>query len=148
MLYRGVNKIVDQGNNGRLLPRGNKSEVTALYDGKFKHDGKLKYSPCQSNTARAHHIESGLYDGCGVSTTRDEKLAVFFATFGYIEDGYVYVIDESLLKGADVSYYEFSDPLYPEEKEVTLIHNECKSIPNRVIVDKYAVNIDGSRVLE
>lgn len=143
MLYRGVNKITDESNGGRLIPKGNSVKVTILADGKCGYDGKFKFGPCESNTARAHQIASGLYAGCGVSTTRSEEKAVYFATFKYSQDGYVYVIDESLLACANVSCHEFSDSIYPEEMEVTLIENSGGDIPNNVVVRKYSVTASG-----
>lgn len=143
MLYRGVNKIADELNGGCLIPKGNSVKVTPLADGRSNYGGTFKYGPCESNAARAHQIYSGLYGGCGVSTTRAEERAIFFATSGHLEDGYVYVIDESLLTGANVSCYEFSDSLYPEEMEVTLIEHSGGNIPNHVVIKKYSVTASG-----
>lgn len=145
MLYRGINKQTDETNAGRLLPKGASVEVVPKLDGKWKLDGKFKYGPCESNTARAHQIESGLYGGCGISTSRSEQIAIRFATTERTEDGYVYVIDEELLEGAGVIAYEFPDPLYPHEREVTLIEKSGGSLPESVIVEKYAVGSDGNR---
>jgi hypothetical protein len=74
MLYRGINKQADEANAGRLLPKGTSVEVVPKVDGKWKFDGKFRCGPCESNTARAHQIESGLYGGCGISTSRSERL--------------------------------------------------------------------------
>lgn len=145
MLYRGINKQADEANSGCLLPKGNSVEVVPKVDGKWKLDGKFKCGPCESNTARAHQIDSGLYGGCGISTSRSEPMAIRFATTDYTEDGYVYVIDEKLLEGANVVAYEFPDPLNPHEQEVTLIEKSGGSLPEVVIVEKYAVSSDGKR---
>lgn len=145
MLFRGVDEMTDQQNEGRLLPKGRNVEVLARYDGKLRHDGKIKHGSCQINTARAHQVESGLYEGCGVSTTRKEDRAVFFATSGNMVDGYVYVIEEELLAQANILAHEFEDPEYPHEFEVTLIEQSGGAIPDIVIVDKYAVSADGTR---
>lgn len=145
MLFRGVDEMTDQQNEGRLLPKGNNVEVFARYDGKWSHDGKIKRGPCQTNTARAHQIESGLYEGCGISTTRKEERAVLFATSGNMVDGYIYVIDEELLVKANVRAHEFEDSEYPFEFEVTLIEQSGAPIPDCVIVDKYGVRADGTR---
>ncbi|HEY6644108.1 hypothetical protein [Povalibacter sp.] len=145
MLYRGVDELADLANKGRLLPKGNVLAVVPRYDGKTRHDGKFTYGPSQSNTARAQHVDSGLYGGCGISTTRSEERAVFFATAGYMQDGYVYVIDESRLSTASISFQEFADPQYPHEQEVTLIEQTGGAIPDSVIVEKYAVQTDGVR---
>lgn len=86
-----------------------------------------------------------MYGGCGVSTTRSEKMDVFFATSRNMQDGHVYVIDEGRLRTADVSYYEFPDPEYPDEQELTLIEQAGGALPESIIVEKYAVKADGSR---
>lgn len=127
------------------MPKGSKVEAVARHDGQLENDGKFMFGPCQTNTARAHHIKSGLYEGCGVSTTRDEDMAVLFATKEKTVDGYVYVIDENLLANANVDPYEFDDPKCPNESEVTLIEQNGGAIPDLVIVEKYAVSADGSR---
>jgi len=145
MLYRGVNKVTDDANGGRLLPNGNTVEVVPLADGKWKFDGTFKCGPCETNTARAHQIDSGLYGGCGISTSRSEEIAIFFATYEYTEEGYVYIIDETLLESANVALHEFDNPLNPHEKEVTLIEKFGGALPNHVIVEKYAVNCEGKR---
>lgn len=145
MLYRGVNKLADEMNKGRLLPKGRVVEIVPLHDGKIRYDGKFNHGPSQTNTARAHHIESGLYGGCGVSTTRSEEMAVFFATYGHTQDGYVFVIDEGCLHKANVICHEFPDPEYPGEHEVTLIGPAGGALPESIIVEKYAVNANGLR---
>jgi len=146
MLYRGINKSADEKNGGKLTPKGRIAEVVPLMDGRWRFDGKFKYGPCQTNTARAHHIDSGLYGGCGISTSRLEAVAIRFATSDYTEEGFVYVIREDLLAGAGVTAHEFDDPLEPQEKEVTLIENTGGAIPAEVIVEKYEVTSDGQRI--
>lgn len=145
VLYRGINQQADEANGGHLVPKGTSVEVVPKADGKWKHDGKFKRGSCESNTARAHQIESGLYGGCGISTSRSELIAIRFATSEYMENGYVYVIDEELFGAHNVAAYEFSDPLNPHEQEVTLIENTGSFLPEAVIVEKYAVSSDGKR---
>jgi hypothetical protein len=143
MLYRGVDKKTDAANKGRLLPKGNKVEVIALCDGRWKADGTIILGPTQSNTARAHQFETGLYGGCGVSTSRSEKVAIKFATGGGFEDGFVYVIDEAKLVDANVAAWEFADAAEPYEQEVTLIPLDGKALPQSIVVDKYEVTNEG-----
>ncbi|GAA5013024.1 hypothetical protein GCM10025794_01220 [Massilia kyonggiensis] len=78
-------------------------EVVALFDGRWKADGTIVAGPTQSNTARAHQLDTGLYGGCGVSTSRLESVAIKFATGDGIEDGFVYVIDEMKLAEAGIA---------------------------------------------
>ncbi len=146
MLYRGVNKLDDQKNGGRLLSKGSAANVAPLLDGKWKLDGSFRYGPCEENTARAQQIDSGLYGGSGISTSRSEKTAIHFATSGRIEEGYVYVIDEASLQSANVTAHEFADPLYPHEVEVTLIEKSGLPLPACVIIEKYAVTSDGKKI--
>jgi hypothetical protein len=145
MLYRGVDEFTDRKNGGRLVPKGTAVEVTPVFDGKWAFDGKFNFGASQNNTARAHQIDSGLYGGCGVSTTRSEEKAVFFATYNNSRDGYVYVIDEDLLRDASIDCYEFQDPEYPDEEEVTLIENAGGPLPDSIIVEKYALHANGTR---
>lgn len=145
ILYRGVNKIMDDKNGGHLIPKGKTAEVTPKLDGKWRLDGTFRHGPCESNTARAHQIESGLYDGCGISTSRSEEQAIFFATSGHIEEGFVYVIDEAQLANANVVPYEFSNSVTPHECEVTLIERSGSALSKFIIIEKYEVDSDGRR---
>jgi hypothetical protein len=146
MLYRGVDKRTDAANGGRLLPRSAKVEVVPLFDGRWKYDGAMIAGPSQSNTARAHQLDTGLYGGCGVSTSRSEHVAVKFATGAGIEDGFVYVIDEAKLANANVAAWEFTDAVEPQEQEVTLIPLDGKALSPLIVVEKYEVNSDGQIV--
>lgn len=146
MLYRGVDKKTDAANGGRLLPKGTLVKVMAQYDGRWKMDGTIVAGPAQSNTARAHQLNTGLYGGCGVSSSRSEKVAIRFATGDGIEDGFVYVIDEEKLSDANIAAWEFKDPAEPQEQEVTLIPLDGQALPHSILVDKYEVTSDGSIV--
>lgn len=146
MLYRGVNKLDDEKNGGRLLPKGNVATVVPLLDGKWRLDGSFRYGPCEANTARAHQIDSGLYGGSGISTSRSEETAIHFATSGRTEEGYVYVIDEASLQSANVAAHEFADPLHPHEVEVTLIEKSGLALPACVVHEKYAVTSEGKKI--
>jgi hypothetical protein len=146
LLYRGINKADDEKNGGKLIPKGKATKVVPLLDGRWKFDGKFRYGPCQTNTARAQQIDSGLYGGSGISTSRSETVAVKFATSGFIEEGFVYVIDENLLESLGVTAHEFDDPVEPHEREVTLIEKSGSALPCEAIVGKYAVNSDGKRI--
>ena len=146
MLYRGVNKTLDRENSGRLSPTGTLTEVTPLFDGKWELDGRFNLGASESNTARAHQIETGLYGGCGVSTTRSEEKAISFATQKYSVSGYIYLIDEEMLENSNVTPYEFQDPKYPNEKEVTLIERNGDALPECIILEKYEVDSKGKRI--
>lgn len=144
-LYRGVSKRQDLKCNGDLRPKGDKHEVSAKYDGKVKHDGKFAYGISESNAVRAQHIESGLYSGCYISTTRDECMARVFATNNHTEEGWVYVIDGALFEQYDVIAKEFPDPQYPNEKEISIRAVNNGIIPKEVVIEKYEVSPNGDK---
>lgn len=152
-LYRGVSKDMDEGNQGRLLPKGSELEITPLYDGNIKYDGTFTYGPTADNAARAHQIKTGLYNGRFVSTSKCERTAICFATNGYTKPGFVYVIDSTLLEKYNIIAKEFSDPLHPEHSEVSLAlaidstpPGKIIPLPKEIVIDKYEVNSDGLRI--
>nr|WP_295446522.1 hypothetical protein [uncultured Thiodictyon sp.] len=136
---------MDQAQGGLIKPRGNKKEVMARHDNKITYDGRITYGESEDNAARAHHIETGLYGGCFVSTTRSESRAICFATSDYKEDGWVYVLAPDLFGAHGVTSKEYPDPLYPDEQEVSIRAEDCGVIPPGVIANKYEVTADGSR---
>lgn len=139
-LYRGVSFSVDSENGGKVLAKGSEREVTMkIGDKGVKIDGKFQVGSAVNNTARAHQLESGMHGGCGISTTRSFEEAKKFATSGGMEDGYVYEIDEVLLSEYGIETFEFSDPDYPHEQEVTLIPKNCNELPSEVIIGKQEV---------
>ena len=139
-LYRGVSKIDDEKNNGKILPKGDVKKVTMRCgDHGVRYDGKFTYGSSITNTARSHQVNSGMHNGCGISTTRDKKIAEYFATSGGIEDGFVYIINEIKLADYSILQYEFIDAENPHEKEVTLIIENGEPLPHGVIIEKYEV---------
>lgn len=145
LLYRGVSKKIDLKCKGEICPNGDKHEVSAKHDGKIKHDGKFSYGVSESNAVRAHHIESGLYSGCYISTTRDEHMARVFATNNHTEEGWVYVINESLFEQYGIVAKEFPDPQYPHEKEISIRAADNGAIPYQIVIEKYEVDVTGGR---
>lgn len=143
MLYRGVSMEMDKKNGGRILAKGSSPAVAPRLDGKWTFDGKFKIGASESNTARAHQIESGLYGGSGISTSRSEKVAIDFATRKGAKSGYIYVIDEERLKALGIATYEFSNPQHPDQYEVTLILKHSRELPAQAIIKKYEVNPNG-----
>jgi len=144
-IYRGVSKKKDSMLNGQLKPRGNQPSIVPLHDGKIKYDGTFTHGESENNAVRAHHIETGLYDGCFVSTTKDVSRAAFFATSRCSEEGWIYVLDPSIFEKYGVISKEFPDPLYPDEQEVSIRSSDFGSIPTDVIVEKYEVDINGNK---
>lgn len=141
-LYRGISCQQDEQNNGQLKPKGNKAEVAIRYDGKFKYDGKATHGPNVKNAVYAHQIETGLYDGCYISTTTDKEIAKKFATSSGIENGYIYVLNRDLFGQYSIFEYEVEHPENPNEKEVTIRAEDCGCIPEEVIIAKELIEIN------
>lgn len=141
-LFRGISKKDDEVNGGKLIPKGKLKEVVMKYgDQGLRYDGKFIYGPSETNTARSHQVESGMHNGCCISTTRNKSIAENFATSGNLEDGYVYVIDEDALERYKITKYEFSDPENPHESEVTLMAEDGGEISSNVITKKYEIKL-------
>jgi hypothetical protein len=138
-----VSRKLDEHNNGALRPNGNKSRVSMYYGDKdLKYDGKFTHGESENNAARVHQVESGMREGCFVSTTRNCEIAEFFATSdscGSRMDGYVYVIDEEKLDEFGVKAWEFKDAEHPEHFEVSLRAHDNGDLPIEVILEKYEV---------
>ena len=145
LLYRGVSKQKDLALNGQLFPNRNKSQIVPLYDGKIRYDGTFTYGESEDNAARAQQIETSLYDGCFISTTKKASLAVVFATSKFSEEGWVYILDPNLFEKYGIVSREFPDPLYPAEFEVSIRAVDCGAIPPQVIVEKYEVDSSGNK---
>jgi hypothetical protein len=134
MLYRGQNRENHERNNGVISPKGHLAAVVPLLDGSWKFDGKFTYGTTEENAARAHQIDTGKWDGCYVSTTRDHHIAVHFATNGGTTDGVIYHIDETLFEMYGVVAKEFADSQYPGEAEVSIRAENCGPLPSAVII--------------
>lgn len=134
MLYRGESLQTHNNQSGIIRPKGEAKVVVPRADGSWKFDGTFVCGPSEDNAARAQQIESGKWDTCFVSTTRDHSQANFFATSGNFEEGVIYWIDEGLCDEHGVVLKEFDNPLYPHEKEVSIRATDGGSIPAEVIV--------------
>jgi len=135
MLYRGECKATHDENVGRILPvnmHGEK-EVVALHDGKIRYDGRFTYRASEKNRVEAHQIDTGLYDGCSVSTTRSHDEALRFALYGD-DRGVIYWIDDSKFDQFGVIAVELEKPAIPSEQEVTIRAADGGEIPPELIV--------------
>ena len=135
MLYRGECKTTHDANDGKLLPQNmhGVKEVVALYDGRARADGRFTYGPTEDNRVAAHQIETGLYGGCSLSTTRSYDEAKRFALYGD-DQGVVYWIDDDKFESYGVVAIEPEDPEIPSEQEVTIRAADGGEIPAELIV--------------
>lgn len=143
-LYRGVSEEHHTRTEGRLVPAGNSSEIVMTrgdYEQgvEIRRNGDFVRCSSETNTVRAHHLKSGFRDGCFISTTREVKRAIFFATVGGTTDGYVYLIDSSKFSALGIVKVEFPDPRYPDEQEVSIRAEDNGEIPREVIIKIWRV---------
>ena len=135
MLYRGECKAVHDSNNGKIFPKNmnGEKEVVALMDGRICFDGRFTFGSTEGNRVAAHQIETGLYGGCSVSTTRSYDEAKRFALYGD-DQGVVYWIDDDKFESYGVVAIEPEDPEIPSEQEVTIRAADGGEIPAELIV--------------
>jgi hypothetical protein len=135
-LYRGVSEKVFEMNRGKLSPKGDSFEYTFKANGSVKADGRATAGPSKQNATYGHHITSSIHCTFGISTSFSIKVAKKFATStpeGKPTNGYIYRIDRFLLSKNKVEEHIHSDPLYPNEKEVTLVAENNSVISDDVI---------------
>ena len=123
-------------NKGKLVPKGDSFEYTFIANGSIKADGKATAGPSKQNATYAHHINSAIYPTAGISTSFSIQVAKKFAAStreGKPTNGYIYRIDRFLLSKNKVEEHIHPDPLYPNEKEVTLVAENNSVIPDDVI---------------
>lgn len=132
MLYRGESLQVHVAQEGRIFPRGRKPAVVPKMDGTWYLDGRFTMGITERNAVRGHHIDTGKWGGCWVSTSRDYQRAFSFAT--HEGEGVIYVLDESFFADAGVVAFEDDELLEPHEKEVSIRAADGGEIPLSVVV--------------
>ncbi|WP_339484179.1 hypothetical protein [Pseudomonas sivasensis] len=135
MLYRGECKAVHDSHNGRIFPKNmnGEKEVVPRLDGSICLGGRFTLGPTEANRVAAHQIETGLYGGCSVSTTRSHNEAKKFALYGD-DQGVVYWIDDQQFQAYGVVAITPDDPEIPDEQEVTIRAADGGEIPAELIV--------------
>jgi len=141
-LYRGVNQNLHQETRGKLIPResGKPFKQFAYYGEDVYYGGGNTYGESEANAVIMHQIDSSRYPSSGISTTPIFENAKLYATHkGKHASGYVYKIDTSLLKAANVKAYSVDDhavkPALPGDKEVILVAEDFRDLPDEVIVE-------------
>ncbi len=123
-------------NKGKLVPKGDSFEKTFIADGSIKADGRATAGPSRQNAAYGHHIDSSIHHTSGISTSYSFQVAKHYATRtteGKPTNGYIYRIDRYLLSKNNINEEIHPDPIYPNEKEVTLVAENNSIIPDDVI---------------
>lgn len=135
MLFRGECKAVHDANKGKIFPKNmhGEKEVVARMDGCIRMDGRFTFGPTEANRVTAHQIDTGLYDGCSVSTTRSYDEAKRFALYAD-DQGVVYWLDEEKFELHGVVAITPEDPQISSEQEVTIRAADGGEIPTELIV--------------
>lgn len=142
-LYRGICRRLDDENSGQLKPKGNKAAVIMRRDDNIKRNGHFNRTESEINAARAHQLKTGMHDGCYISFTRSFDIAMRFATQDPTigpSEGFVYELDEDLFDQYGVVSYEFPDPEFPDEEEVSLRAADNGCLPTEIVVTKHLVS--------
>ncbi len=141
-LYRGVNQNLYQETRGKLIPReSGKPFKRPVYFGEpIYFGGGNTWGESEANAVIMHQIDSSKYPSSGISTTPIFENAKHYATHnGKHASGYVYKIDTSLLKAANVKAYPVDDhavkPAVPDDNEVILVAEGFRDLPDEVIVE-------------
>ncbi len=137
MLYRGVSLAMHTESAGMIKVNGDQGEVIPLYDGKARYDGTFTHESSAENAVNAQQIETGTWGSAFISTTRDKKMAEYFATHdreGNNIPGVVYWIDDTLFERYGVVAIESKQPKYPEEHEISIRPGSGRMIPSEVII--------------
>jgi hypothetical protein len=143
IIYRGVSQEMYKQLNGKLIPAGNKIKST-LTRGDFSEKESILRGqhfdrvPSERNTVRGHQIESGIHDGCFISTTKDYQEAVKFATKKGMADGFIYFLDSSLFSSLGIVSIEFDDPPY-DEQEISIRALDGGEMPLKAVTKIVAV---------
>lgn len=139
-LYRGVSIFDDIENEGRLLPKGKHSSTPVYYGQEGAcYGGGYTYGSSEGNAVRAHQVDTGMNDGCFISTTKCKGVAERFATTGNLVDGYIYTLDSSLFSKYGVVSHDLPQSDETGEYEVSIRAKDNGDIPKEVIVSKQLV---------
>lgn len=106
LLYRGVSTKCDAISGAQIKAKGKNEELEFMAgDSNVMVGNSLNTShPSQRNAMHGHNICSDLYKTSFVSFTTSFEVAEKFATDdGYVE-GYVYIIDTSVLRELGITY--------------------------------------------
>ena len=144
-LFRGVNRELDESNDGKLLPKdiGNSFKSYPYYGETEYNDGSV-YGESEINAVVRHQKDSSKFPTSGVSTTPKITNAKGYATYG-CQSGYIYKIDTSLLEKYFVSHYIVKDyavqPTKPDDKEIILVAKDNGALPGEIIIGKIEVQL-------
>jgi len=143
ILYRGVNKKLDEHNGGKLLPKdiGKPFKSYANYGEVEYNDGSV-YGESEANSVVMHQKDSSKYPTSGISTTPIIENAKSYAKHGG-QNGYIYKIDTSLLESHAVTYFPVSkyatQPKIPGDQEIILVAKDNGALPIEIIIEKIEV---------
>ena len=140
-LYRGVSEIDDKENDGKLLPKGKDPSVPVYFGQKGAcFGGGYTFGSSEGNAVRAHQVETGMNNGCYISTSSCKNVARRFATIGNLVDEYIYTLDSTLFSEYGVISHILPGSENTGEYEVSIRAKNNGPIPKEVIINKEMVN--------
>lgn len=140
-LYRGVSAEIDDLCEGIIMPKGDQNTAIPECGEKGVECGAgYECGFSEGNALKAHQVDSDMKKLSFVSTSKCIEVAKHFATKQFTTEGYVYTLDTSLFKEFNVICCELENPIYPNEKEVSIRSQNNGKIPEDVIVGKLFVN--------
>lgn len=133
-LYRGVSESKLKEDDWLLKPKGHVKKDCIKYDEGFKYD-QVFYGSHEINALRKHQSElKNNEQYCYLSFSRDIDIARKFATSGNIENGYIYVVEESTLSNFNIECFDLESKSESHEQEVSLRTENCNPIPEECII--------------
>ncbi|WP_223543972.1 hypothetical protein [Pseudomonas sp. BF-B-28] len=141
VLYRGVDCQTDEKFGGKIQAKGLSEELTFMAgDSMVMVGNELNtIDASHRNAMHGHNICSDSYGTTFVSFTTDLKTAERFATGDGCSDGYVYVVDVSILDKLGMGYSAQAAQVNDHEFEVLVNLAGFEQLPEAAIIEKKAV---------
>jgi hypothetical protein len=144
-LYRGVSTKQHEEDTG-LRPKAPGQPFRTVFDRsglvQRKRGGPgsgATRKESEINAAILHELNQEGHPTSGVSCTPHLSRALFYATRGGTQDGYVYVLDRARFPACGIMEYATAElvpsPSVPEDEEVIVVAPGGSEIPSDVVVD-------------
>lgn len=140
LLYRGVSVVDDKKNGGKLLPKGDRTQLEGQCGELWVQCGEgVECGSSEGNALVAHQYDSDKSNTAYLSATKNIEIAIWFATNGHLEDGYVYTLSVERFGEFGIMAFERSIGSVANEDEVTIRTKDLGPVPEGVIVSKQLV---------
>ncbi len=143
VIYRGISCQYDEINGGKIKAKGYSDVLEFMAGDSQVMAGNSLNTICAStrNAMHGHNICSDTYKTTYVSFTTDLKVAEKFATADSNTDGYIYVIDISVLEALGVECSSQEAQINDHEFEVLVNLVDFDHLPSSAILEKIFVQV-------